>query len=904
MKNTLNTKFKLLFCIFYVSINCVNAQNNGTYLSVPGYNKIANINPEGISVLPSGRYVSPAGSTIKITNDPFGLAISPNGKVSITIHDGVITVIDNANLKAVRIPDYNNKSINPLKNGSFIGLAFDSSKNLVYLSGGDAGSVIVFDYVNFKVIDSISLNGTFNKIKYEDSFTSDLLLLKNELLVLDRGNFRLVRINVTTKKVIASIPTGRQPFGLAISPDKKTVLVANVGMYDYPLVEGTTLLNYNQKMIPYHPYANNTEESINGKIIDGKKIPGLGSPNALESMSVYSINLDSNKTTAVFKTGMLIGEMIEDAEVVGGASPNSIVIGKKYAYVTNATNDNISVIDYRIGKLIKHIPIKVDERIDKFRGLLPFGIEMDQSEKNLYVALLGFNAVAVIDLASEKTIGLIPSGWGPTRVKLGKDEKELFIISCRGYGAGPNGGKGFVKPIQGTYIGDIQLATFQKVAMPSKITLANYTNQAINNTFIELAVSENINSNIIPSTPILNASLIKHIVFISKENRTFDEVFGQLPNVNGDSSIARFGNGVNIEAKVDALSNVNITPNHTKIAKKYSMSDNFYCDSDASIHGHHWMLGVIPNEWVEANSSVSKTAKLASSASGRRFPGSTGSMDPEDYAEIGGLWEALDRNHISFYNFGQANETAHVREDWNDTATGAAHIVMVPMQKAVWSKTSHNFAGYNTNIPDQFRMNQFEEEFTKKWLKGNDTLPSLLTVMLPNDHTSSPRKADGYPYEHSYVADNDLALGRMIHFLSRTPYWKDMLVIVTEDDPQGGVDHIDAHRSILMLAGPYVKKGYVSHTHANFGSILKIMYNILGIPYVNQYDITASLISDVFTSTPDFTPYDFEFPDKKVFDWDLAMKKYNKKLDWKKIKQGPDMDDALEIRKNHYKENK
>ncbi len=440
--------------------------------------------------------------------------------------------------------------------------------------------------------------------------------------------------------------------------------------------------------------------------------------------------------------------------------------------------------------------------------------------------------------------------------------------------------------------------------MPSKITLANYTNQAINNTFIELAVSENINSNIIPSTPILNASLIKHIVFISKENRTFDEVFGQLPNVNGDSSIARFGNGVNIEAKVDALSNVNITPNHTKIAKKYSMSDNFYCDSDASIHGHHWMLGVIPNEWVEANSSVSKTAKLASSASGRRFPGSTGSMDPEDYAEIGGLWEALDRNHISFYNFGQANETAHVREDWNDTATGAAHIVMVPMQKAVWSKTSHNFAGYNTNIPDQFRMNQFEEEFTKKWLKGNDTLPSLLTVMLPNDHTSSPRKADGYPYEHSYVADNDLALGRMIHFLSRTPYWKDMLVIVTEDDPQGGVDHIDAHRSILMLAGPYVKKGYVSHTHANFGSILKIMYNILGIPYVNQYDITASLISDVFTSTPDFTPYDFEFPDKKVFDWDLAMKKYNKKLDWKKIKQGPDMDDALEIRKNHYKENK
>jgi len=279
-------------------------------------------------------------------------------------------------------------------------------------------------------------------------------------------------------------------------------------------------------------------------------------------------------------------------------------------------------------------------------------------------------------------------------------------------------------------------------------------------------------------------------------------------------------------------------------------------------------------------------------------------MDPEDYAEIGGLWEALERKNISFYNFGQANETAHVREDWNDTATGASHIVMVPMQKAVWNKTSHNFAGYNTNIPDQYRMNQFEEEFSNKWLTGKEDLPSLLTVMLPNDHTSSPRPEDGYPFQHSFVADNDLALGRMIHFLSRTPYWKDMLVIVTEDDPQGGVDHVDAHRSIFMLAGPYVKKGYVSHTHANFGSILKMMYNILGVPYVNQYDITASLVNDMFTKIPDFSPYDFEFPDKRVFDWDSAMKKYNTTLDWKKIKEGPKMDDSKEIRQNHYNENK
>ena len=276
-------------------------------------------------------------------------------------------------------------------------------------------------------------------------------------------------------------------------------------------------------------------------------------------------------------------------------------------------------------------------------------------------------------------------------------------------------------------------------------------------------------------------------------------------------------------------------------------------------------------------------------------------MDPEDYGEIGGLWEALDRKKISYYNFGQANETAHVRENWNDTATGAGHIVMVPMQKGVWERTSHNFAGYNTNIPDQFRMKQFEEEFSKKWLNGKDSMPQLITMMLPNDHTAGPRPEDGYPFSASYVADNDLALGRTLHFLSRTPYWKDMLVIITEDDPQGGVDHIDAHRSILMMAGPYVKKNYVSKTHANFGSILKVIYNVLGVPYVNQYDITASLLTDFFTNKPDFTPYHFEFPSQEVFDWDKAMKRYNQPIDWRKIKQGPQMDDEKEQRTEHNK---
>jgi hypothetical protein len=649
-------------------------------------------------------------------------------------------------------------------------------------------------------------------------------------------------------------------------------------------------------LISRHPYGDGTREAIEGTVVEGRKIPGVGSPLHEDAMCVFAIDLATLRVTRKYKTGYQVGEIIEDAEVVGGASPNSIAVGKNYAYVSNATNDIISVIDYKQEKIVKQIPVVIDERLKKYRGAIPFGVCLSKDESTLYVALLAANAVAVIDVKSGTTRGLIPTGWGPSRVLLSPDEKDLYIISCRGLGAGPNGGKGFVAPPQGTYVGDIQLGSFQKLKVPGTAELAVMTETVKSNTYQVNKVADD-GKNPLPPLPGMRQSPIKHIVYITKENRTYDEVLGQIGTGKGDSSLSRFG----LRVEINKGRASDISPNHHKIAKQFAFSDNFYCDSDASIHGHHWMMGVIPNEWVEANSSVDKTAKLFSKAPGRRFPGSTGSMDPEDYAERGGLWEALERKGVSYFNFGEANETAHVREEWSDTLTGAAHGVMVPMQKALFNRTSHNYAGYNTNIPDQFRMDQFEGEFTKMWLKGKEKMPQLIAIQLPNDHTASPRPEDGYPLRHSYMADNDLALGRLLHFLSRTPYWKDMLVIITEDDPQGGVDHIDAHRSILMFAGPYVKHGYTSHTHANFGSILKVIYNTLNVPYVNQYDVTASLLNDFFTTKPDLTPYSLEFPDKEVFDWDKAMKKYNKTTDWRKIMQGPSMDDAEEARKVHYK---
>ena len=883
--------------------NLVIAQKVINYLSVPGVKEYTSIDKNNHSVLPSGRYITPAGSTIQITNDPFGMALSPDGSKTVTLHDGVFTVINNNTLKAIRVPSYDKKIASPLKQGSFLGVTFVGNNNdLVYLSAGDAGAVIVYDINQYKMVDSISLNGSINGETFDDSFTSDIIYneKQNELLILDRGNFRLVRIDLTTKKLTASIKTGRQPFNLALSPNKEFVMVANIGMYDYPIIPDITKENYDSMLMPWQPYGNNTKESINGTTYNGRAIPGVGDPLSPDAMSVFNIDLNTNKVVDKFKTGYQIGEMVEGAEVVGGASPNAIAIGKEFAYVSNATNDNISIIDYKNHKIIGAIPIQLNDTIDQYRGYLPFGITMTKDEKTLYVALLGFNAVAVIDLEKQKTIGFIPSGWGTSKVKLSNDEKELYVISCRGYGAGPNGGIGFKRPDQGTYIGDIQLATFQKMNTPTLTELKNYTNTTLRNTYQVISKIDDV-KNPLPIKSGIRKSPIKYVVYITKENRTYDEVLGQLKTGKGDSSLARYGNNVKRAYQSKYERGFDIAPNHLKLAQEFAYSDNFYCDGDASIHGHHWMMGVIPNEWVEANSNVEKSSKIFSKASGRRFPGTTGSMDPEDYAERGGLWEALDRKNVPFYNFGEANETAHNREEWNDTATGGGHAVMVPMQKALWKNTSHNYAGFNCNIPDQFRMEQFETEFKKLWLNKHKPLPSLITMQVPNDHTADPRPKDGYPYHESYVADNDLAVGRILHFLSRTPYWKNMLVIVTEDDPQGGVDHIDAHRSILMMAGPYVKRNYTSNTHANFGSILKVIYNILDIPYVNQYDATASLLDDFFTDKPNYTPYNLVYPSKEIFNPTNAMKRYNRDIDWRKVEKGPEMDDEEDMKKAHYK---
>ncbi|MBC7893396.1 MAG: hypothetical protein H7Y12_14365 [Sphingobacteriaceae bacterium] len=391
---------------------------------------------------------------------------------------------------------------------------------------------------------------------------------------------------------------------------------------------------------------------------------------------------------------------------------------------------------------------------------------------------------------------------------------------------------------------------------------------------------------------------VKYIVFISKENRTYDEIFGQLKNGAGDPTLARFGYNVTVanRAQTAQVKGVTVMPNHLALAKRFGTADNFYCDSDHSADGHRWLSNVYPNEWMETHVSAAYGGKrnfnVDSKAPGKfAFNGSSGTFYPEDYNQDGSMWEHLDRHGVSFYNFGFTTEQEGSVSDSTMKVGGEVYTVNYPLPAPMFANTSRTFPTYNTAIPDQYRADVFMKEFNEKFMGPGKEMPRFMPLMIPNDHGAGERPLAGFPFRESYMADNDLALGRVVEFLSRTPYWKNMAIFVTEDDPQGGTDHVDAHRSILQVYSPYAKKNFIAKGHYSFGSLFKTFWNILGIPCLNQYDFGATDLSEFFSDQPDFTPYSAVPVDARIFDPKKALTPIDEGFDWKALKESPVLDD-------------
>jgi hypothetical protein len=371
----------------------------------------------------------------------------------------------------------------------------------------------------------------------------------------------------------------------------------------------------------------------------------------------------------------------------------------------------------------------------------------------------------------------------------------------------------------------------------------------------------------LPGSP---SSKIHHVVFITKENRTFDEVLGDLAGADAerDPTLARWGIDATVKGEGEpTLEHVQVTPNEHALATRFAFGDNFYVDSDVSVDGHHWLVGNYPNELLETAWPAAYGGKLDfvpdQDAPGRLDLGASSTI-PETYLENGSLWENLARAHLTFRNYGEGLELPGNDEGTGEFPTGARQSVNAPMPKVLFDNTSRDYPTFNTNISDQYRFARFKEEFDE-FASGRKPLPRFIYIWLPNDHTADPRPGDGFPYRASYVADNDLALGKLVELFSHSPFWKDMAIFVTEDDAQDGQDHVDAHRSVLLTISPYAKPG-VSHLHTSMASILKTIDLILGMPFINQYDATASDLSDMFTRTPDFAPYSALPSDTRIFD--------------------------------------
>jgi len=863
------------------------------------------------------------GNTVRIAPHPYGLALSPDGSVAVTANSGnrpfSITILDDPNSGQPRVrqvPEGAQNDPNLLED-VFMGLAITADNRSVWVAGGQSNKIFRYDLRSGAKLDSILCRQPDNP----DGYLGDLALTRDgkTLYVCDQSNFRLLIADTRTRKVTHYIPVGRYPFGVTLAPDEKTVFVANVGMFEYSPLNNLKENDLKGTGANFPTSAFGSKEMLEGYKKDGLDVPALGDPNAPESFSVWAVDVSGNtpKVTHKIKTGFLVGEKIEGIPAVGGASPNSLVATDQYVFVSNGNNDCVSVIDPKQGKVVQNIFLKPLPELAKHRGVIPFGLALSPDKKRLYVAEAGINAVAVIDVATPSgaalnstskgaatVLGHLPVGWFPSKLAVSPDGKKLIVANAKGYGSGPNGGYTFKEGPEGSYIGNLMHGSVTMLDIPADADLPKWTKQVLDNNFrvqaMEGATSNRpLHKNPIPQYPGEKKSPIKHLVFISKENRTYDEVFGQVKKGKGDPEIARYGfeRSFSNKAKTASVEKATIMPNHLALAQRFGISDNFYVDSDHSADGHRWLANTYPNEWMETTVSAGygghRDGKANSKAKGQyAWTGGAGAIFPEDYNEAGSLWDHLERNKLSFYNFGFGTEMGSNLTDSTMKYYGQKVLVNFPIPGPLFNRSSEKYATFNMAIPDQFRAEVFMQEFQEKWLSGKEKMPQVITLMLPQDHGAGERPQAGYPYKESYMADNDLALGRVIEYLSHTPYWKEMAIVVTEDDAQDGQDHVDAHRSVLMVISPYAKQNHVSHTHTSFGSIFKTFWNVLGVPYLNQYDAGASDFSDFFTDQPDFTPYSALPVDPRVLDPQKLLTPFDAKFDWKSLLESPKLDNV------------
>jgi DNA-binding beta-propeller fold protein YncE len=884
------------------------------------------------AILPNGRLITPAGVEANVeAPKPFGLALSPDGKMLATLNSGagpfslsLITQLESSIPQVKRID----------VNASFMGVTFSPDSTLVYLSGGENGNIWVGDTATGSIIGSVNLNGSTHPLdrpldvvanpqnRFKGAFPGNMVLSRDGryLYVVDQGGFQLHVIDVSKIQtgvdaqgritepdnfaaVISRTKVGRYPFGIALSPDDQTLFVTHVGIFEYTHLRPENPTGDDNIDYPLcYPGAGYPDETQHDRLIEIKKVdpralpadlrdrhaircgyiqddmlykvPGLGSPNVPESSSVYILDVSTPSSpvqSKIVKTGPLVGEREAGIEVYSGSHPNAVVVGPQAIYVANGNNDSISILDRNTYAERERIRLSLLRGFDRrLKGVQPVGLALSPDGQYLYVAEAGVNAVGVIKLTGQQgqLLGHIPTGWWPSSVRVSADGNTLYVANARGRGAGPN------------LVGESSspkfsvLGTVNLIPTPTAEQLEAYTARVYtNNGFVDTGLAQD-DSGPIPSQPGRPSSQIKHVIFLNKENATHDLLLGDITST-------RSGMPVNGEPSFSL--GYDASPNHHELALRFAFSDNFFLEPSVSSDGHRWLTGQYTAEFEETHWPASYGGKRRDAGDDpeviANYPGRIGftdansSPEPNDYNQHGGIYLHLHRYGKSFINFGNGFEFAVIDEPYGAEPTGARQHANVPMEKVVRDNSDHLFPTYNTHIPDaplpedpsRFnRFDRFKQVFETHFVdrqKDLCKLPHFVDLYYPNDHGGGARDINPNGPDWSFkrfVQDNDAALGLTVELLSHSPCWKDTVIFVVEDDTQNGADHVDGHRSLFLVIGPWVKKEYVSKTHASLASMFKTVNLILGLPPLNQYDAAATDLRDMFTSTPDFTPYSFQ----------------------------------------------
>ncbi len=832
------------------------------YLKAPADKNPARVVPGGTTILPNGRFLTPKGKRLYTQDDLWQVVLSPDQKTIVAFHDGGFTVYTGAPDFSTPRKLYRRKEIAPIG-------VFTADGSRLIISLGDDGAVEILDPRNdFQTVATISVNSE----EFKSSYLNDLVLSPDGRLLygVDIAHQRVIVIDIDARKVVGSQKAGRQPYALALSEDGRPLFVANIGLFDYSVVPKPRPGEGNPRGITRPPFAFPSPESEKGVEMEGRHVPGIGSPQIPDAQSIYRYDL-ANPTTPKLaqtaKAGLLIHAPADGGKAVGGSAPNALLLRGSKLYVSNANNDTVQIFNARTLKSERIIKLTPSPLVQRLRGVIPSGMTMNKAGTRLYVCESGLNAVAVLDPRSGKTLGHIPTGWFPVQVRLTADEQRLYIATQKGIARGPRGPKTLRQQGDERFGFPDMPGMVDAVTLPTDTQLAAWTQEVLRNNGIvdRTAETKNLPKSAVPTTHGTPSEPIKYVVFITKENHTYDGIFGGLAGSNGEPDYAEFGmNGwIAEKGKAERLP---IMPNHIRLAEQFAISDNFYMEPQASGDGHRWLVGVYPSLWTTRVFYSGWHFKLDDAAKGRLTSfGSNGSQIPEDYLENGSMWEHLERGGIPFRNYGEGFEFAGQDEGAGTNRTGSFLTVNHPINRALWENTCWDFPVYNNFIPDVARVEWFKEDLENNFRKKGKPIPRFMNITLCNDHGARPRPNEGYPYVCSYMADNDLALGRIVEYLSHLPEWKNMAIFVTQDDSGGDNDHVDRHRSFVLAISPYAKRKYVSGDHTSIMSILKTIYLCFGLGPNNMFDALATDLRDMFTTTPDLTPYTHVPSDPRVF---------------------------------------